>query len=1395
MTTTTTSTDHKGTLEAEVYSLFTLRRTGSLAALVCVGLLLCAGGLMARTAPVAQVAPFEIKEAVAERNEVRLTVSQAAYAPVVDRAQYHRIALPVAADREMPLEFERLDIITPDAQFLIGGPGGDRDMAPSDVVMYHGTIEGEPHSLAYIAYSGSGLINGFVSEASGRKYYFSTLRDDLDGERVLTVRESVPGEVFERPFCGVEFEEDLRQTYEMVEVQSPTTNRGPRLLRLAIDSDERFYQLFNDEIMARDYVVQLVGAISSIYIRDLNIRLGLAFTRIWPSGGEPFNASDLSGFRSYWINNESPGAYNIIHMFSGSRSTPYGGVAYISDGCSDFTFGIDAVLNGSFAAPLQDVDNGNWDVVVAAHEMGHNLGTRHTHDNQYSPLIDNCGNGVPALGTIMSYCHIHSGYLNNTDLRFHRRVQGTIVGTVEFADCSGFDCNGNNVEDAQDILDGTSDDVNSNGIPDECEDCNGNGILDDQDIVSGAPDVDGNGIPDACETDCNGNGLPDQWETWTGAATDVDGNNVPDACDPDCNSNGQIDFVEIFNDLSLDIDRNRALDQCDDCNGNLQWDWVDLDRQFGVIVGDIGDDRVREFHPISGVPSRFVGGSVSDPYDLLYAESTGRLLIASFVLGTVFEVDINTGSTGILVTGGSGGLGNPSGLAVSPGGNLLVSDFGNGAVREYDINTGAYLSDFVAPVPATVSGPSAIAYKGSSVYVVGSGNNAVEQYDLSGNHLGTFVSSGSGGLNLPRDLLFLDNGNLLVSSFNSNQVLEYDGTTGSFVRVFTDDFGIAEPWGLARSLEGNVFITGLVGSQGRIVEYIPEAGRYYRSFVRGDNQLGNPGPIVTLPASSNDVNADFLPDACQSVDSDGDGVLDYLDNCPMTPNAGQTDTDGDGVGDACDNCPTVANGVQRDADGDLIGDACDGCVAVFDPSQADTDGDGRNDACDNCPADFNPSQLDSDGDGEGDLCDACPNDPLNDADGDGFCAADDNCPDIFNPGQEDLNFNGIGDVCEPQVYDTISTLCVRLSVGSQGNFGNTAGASGFGGVTLDHSITGDCESVYLYDGSPMVLYDSAGTLVSRSSLYGTSEFITDVAGNPVAATTDMGDYEVYRSGSFLTPDSMLGFEKVWYAPQIGGDGCEAVVQCLAVYSADGQTHSGVTIGEFLDWDIPSTSGSSNSSGVGSVDGENYVFQEGIGFNCEDNTGRAGAIKLLSIGETASCADYDAEPFGSFTERNALYVYPNNGPVTQQFDTLIADNPGYSAAGSIEDLFSFITYLQNTTLAPGDTVYIYSALATAVTGSDAALDLSLRDVETWFRSQIVPTCGCCIGSTGDLNGDGLDADPIDLAFFVDFLFSGGTTPPCDDEANINGDTTSSDPIDLAALVDFLFSGGTAPVPCP
>jgi len=170
------------------------------------------------------------------------------------------------------------------------------------------------------------------------------------------------------------------------------------------------------------------------------------------------------------------------------------------------------------------------------------------------------------------------------------------------------DCNGNNIDDAQDISAGTSADCNASDVSDECElagnDCDANSVPDECDAdcdASGVPDAcealadcNTNGIPDACESlaDCDSNGVPDVCESFADcngnatpdacelAGNDCDANGVPDECDidcnannipddceslPDCNENGTPDGCEVF----ADCDSNGVPDECDpDCNTN-----------------------------------------------------------------------------------------------------------------------------------------------------------------------------------------------------------------------------------------------------------------------------------------------------------------------------------------------------------------------------------------------------------------------------------------------------------------------------------------------------------------------------------------------------------------------------------------------------------------------------------------------------------------------------------------------------------------------------------------------------------------------------------------------------------------------------------------------------------
>src|SRR5689334_2537815 len=53
------------------------------------------------------------------------------------------------------------------------------------------------------------------------------------------------------------------------------------------------------------------------------------------------------------------------------------------------------------------------------------------------------------------------------------------------------------------------------------------------------------------------------------------------------------------------------------------------------------------------------------------------------------------------------------------------------------------------------------------IYVGSRNNSSVKKYDSTGNYLGDFISSGSGGLNTTQDILFLSDSVLLVTGLNN----------------------------------------------------------------------------------------------------------------------------------------------------------------------------------------------------------------------------------------------------------------------------------------------------------------------------------------------------------------------------------------------------------------------------------------------------------------------------------------------------------------------------------------------------------------------------------------------------------------------------------------------------
>ncbi|NOR28201.1 MAG: T9SS type A sorting domain-containing protein [Lutibacter sp.] len=212
-----------------------------------------------------------------------------------------------------------------------------------------------------------------------------------------------------------------------------------------------------------------------------------------------------------------------------------------------------------------------------------------------------------------------------------------------------------------------------------------------------------------------------------------------------------------------------------------------------------------------------------------------------------------------------------------------------------------------------------------------------------------------------------------------------------------------------------------------IAPQFTQTGTWYEFYTGTEKIVTNTSESITLNPGEYRL---YATKDLAAIDTDGDGFIDSLDNCPDTANPDQADTDGDGVGDVCDICPgsddtvdTDGDGVPDgcdicpgnddsiDTDGDGIPDGCDNCIDTVNNDQADADGDGVGDVCDICPG-FDDA-LDADGDGVPDGCDICPgNDDSIDTDTDGIPDGCDNCIDTVNNDQADTDGDGVGDVCD-----------------------------------------------------------------------------------------------------------------------------------------------------------------------------------------------------------------------------------------------------------------------------------------------------------------------------------------------------------------------------------------------
>lgn len=208
----------------------------------------------------------------------------------------------------------------------------------------------------------------------------------------------------------------------------------------------------------------------------------------------------------------------------------------------------------------------------------------------------------------------------------------------------------------------------------------------------------------------------------------------------------------------------------------------------------------------------------------------------------------SSASTGDLVTDGSSG--GTTGGAGS-GLELLVCSFVGDAVGRFDLDTGAFLGD-LGPTDELDGALGIVVGPDGRIYVASEESNAVLRFDgTTGAFIDRFVADDpatmedeTGGLSGPGAVLFGPDGQLYVSSFDSDAILRYDGSTGAFIDVFVPGGagGLDGPdAGMVFGPDGHLYVPGFYSNS--IPRYDAATGMPLGDFVMG-GELDNPRTLV-----------------------------------------------------------------------------------------------------------------------------------------------------------------------------------------------------------------------------------------------------------------------------------------------------------------------------------------------------------------------------------------------------------------------------------------------------------------------------------------------------------------------------------------------------------------------
>jgi hypothetical protein len=272
-------------------------------------------------------------------------------------------------------------------------------------VQYRGIVENNPGHIASVSI-GQNTITGFFSTNEGN---FVITKEGVDymvyNDQVLKANGII-----------------MCQTPDTISYTIPATSQlvsgvGCKTVNIYFELDYAFYQAEGSTVQsATDYLMAFFGQVATLYANEA-VAVQVSEVFVWTTPDPYQSMASSSDILTAFRTNRGSSFNGTIAHFCSTRSLG-GGVGYV-----------DVICNKAYAYSVSQVytyynnfPTYSWTVEVVTHELGHNMGSPHTHSCSWSTgALDNCytpeGSCSPGPtpvggGTIMSYCHLTSLGIN-----------------------------------------------------------------------------------------------------------------------------------------------------------------------------------------------------------------------------------------------------------------------------------------------------------------------------------------------------------------------------------------------------------------------------------------------------------------------------------------------------------------------------------------------------------------------------------------------------------------------------------------------------------------------------------------------------------------------------------------------------------------------------------------------------------------------------------------------------------------------------------------------------------------------------------------------------------------------------------------------------------------------